>query len=129
MNTNLVTEIARTVDAYHRCVELNNTEWQPKHREHLKMLCEELPSGSGIDRGIELDLDASTGEKLVFHTAYHHMNDGGYYDGWTEHTVIVIPSLMHGFTVKIGGPNRNDIKEHLHEVIQHALSADLPVVA
>lgn len=124
MKTNLVTEIARTVDAYHRCIANNNTEWQAKHRTRLSELCDELPHGSGIDKGINLDIDASTGEKLVFNTSFHHMNDGGYYDGWTDHTVVVRPSLMFGFTVSIGGRNRNDIKDHLHEVIQTALAHD-----
>jgi len=84
-----------------------------------------LPSGSGIDRGTMIDLDKSTPNKLRLITAYHHMNENGMYDEWTEHTVTVTPDLMHGFTLKIGGRNRNDIKDYLYDVYREDLSKEL----
>ena len=115
--------LASTVDAYKRCIERNNTEWEARHESKIEEIVKGcMPSGSGIDCGTKIDLNASTGEKLVFDISYHHMNDGGMYDGWTEHRVIVTPSLVSDFDLRITGPNRNDIKEYLHECYQTALS-------
>jgi hypothetical protein len=122
MQDKLYRLIATTVDAYHRCVE-NGNEWSARHAGTLRTLESLLPSGSGIDSGTTIDLDASTGEKLVLRTSYHHMNDGGYYDGWTDHTVTVTASLMFGINIKISGRNRNDIKEYLHQTFDCALTS------
>jgi hypothetical protein len=114
--------LATRVDAYRRCVERGNAEWEAKHAEAIsKLMADTAPSGGGIDNGTEIDLDASTGEKLVFHAGFHHMDENGMYDGWTEHTVTVVPSLTSRFLLKIGGRDRNDIKEYLHEVFREWL--------
>jgi hypothetical protein len=49
------------------------------------------------------------------------MNDNGMYDGWTTHQVIVTPSLAFGFTLKITGRDRNQIKDYLSETYHYAL--------
>ena len=115
--------IASLVEAIENCRKSGNHEWRARHELRLHCIVTNyMPSGSGIDNGTALDLSASTSEKLVFSTSYHHMNDGGCYDGWTEHTVTVRPSLAHGITVTIGGRNRNDIKDYLGEVYHEALT-------
>ena len=53
------------------------------------------------------------------------MNDAGSYDGWTDHVITVRPSLAFGFELKISGPNRNDIKEYIHDTFDTALSAEI----
>ena len=53
------------------------------------------------------------------------MNENGYYDGWTEHTVTVTPSLQHAFSLRISGRNRNDIKDMMHESFNYALRTDV----
>jgi hypothetical protein len=126
MKRELYREFASTVDAYHRCVATGNTEWRDKHEERLTTLAKDhLPSGSGFDCGTTIDIDKSTGERLVFHTSFHHMDEAGGYDGWTEHTVTVRASLIHGFTLTISGRNRNDIKDYIGEVFQNGLSGDV----
>jgi hypothetical protein len=97
-------------------------EWERRILETVK----NGPSGSGIDSGTQIDLDKSTQNKLIFNTAYHHMNEGGYYDGWTEHEVIVTPDLCFEFNLKITGRNRNDIKEYLHEVYSTWIDEEYP---
>jgi len=82
-----------------------------------------LPSGSGIDSGCAIDVDASDSRKIFIDTSYHHMNDGGYYDGWTEHRITVSPSF-DGIDIKISGRDRNQIKDYLHDVFYTALTAD-----
>lgn len=81
-----------------------------------------LPSGSGIDNGIHVDLHKSTNDKIVLTFAYHHLNDGGYYDGWTDHTCIVRPDLQSDIRLRITGRNRNGIKDYLYDTLQQALT-------
>lgn len=118
----LYSAIARSVQARLNCITANNSEWQAKHEATIDALCDEMPSGSGFDNGTKLDLDASTGDKLVFTTAYHHMDENGGYSGWTQHTVTAKPSLVHDFTLTIGGRDRNGIKEYIADTFNSALS-------
>lgn len=114
--------LAQALVAHANCVKSNNGEWQDRWTDRIDQMERMLPSGAGIDSGTTIDRDASSGEKLVLRTQYHHMNDGGYYDGWTDHTVTVRPSF-DGIDVSVSGRNRNDIKDYLHEVYSVALSA------
>lgn len=124
----LARRIAHLVQARLNCQESGNGEWFERHGDRLDWIARELlPSGSGVDNGTRIDLDASTGEKLVLHAAFHHMDEGGGYDGWTEHPVTVRASLVYDLDIRIGGRNRNGVKEHLHELISHALSQPAPV--
>jgi hypothetical protein len=119
-------ELAMLVQARLNCEKAGNSEWHTKHTEKAESIVwGRMPSGSGIDNGTKLNWDESKPEKLVFDFGFHHMNDGGYYDGWTAHQAIVTPSLASGFDLRITGRNRNEIKDYLHEVYSYAL--DLPV--
>src|SRR5215469_16388627 len=92
----LYSELSTLIQARKNCQQSNNTEWFDRHSGTIQKLCKQhLPSGSGFDSGTKFDLDASRADKLVFHTSFHHMNESGMYDGWTEHTVTVTPSLAH----------------------------------
>jgi hypothetical protein len=123
----LYSELASTVDAMHTC-QRNSTqygEWADKHAETISALVREhMPSGSGFDCGTTLDTELSHAEKLVFTTRFHHMDENGYYCGWTEHTVTVTPSFS-GFNLRISGRNRNDIKEYIHHAFSSALWTEL----
>lgn len=119
------TRIARLVQAREHCAERDNMEWHNKHTETiLGMLENDAPSGSGFDNGTSLDLVMSTPEKLVFHTSFHHMNDGGMYDGWTEHSVIVRASLAFGIDVRVTGRDRGGIKDYIGDVFHAWLTAE-----
>lgn len=122
--TKLITEIASTVEVLQS--GRASPEWQEKWRDRLDRLQDMLPSGSGIDNGTQIDFDKSSESKIILHTAYHHMNDGGYYDGWTEHTITIKPSFR-GIDVSIGGRNRNDIKDYLHDVFYHCLNDEIVI--
>lgn len=115
--------MARAAGARLNCIESGNSEWQARHKESLLRLTKDyLPSGSGFDSGAKIDLDQSTDERLVFTTAFHHMNDSGMYNGWTEHTVTVTPSLSHGFMLKVSGRDRNSIKDYIADCFRFVLS-------
>ncbi len=118
--------MASLLAAIANCQQSGNTEWEQRHGETLEKLRREyLPSGSGIDSGTKLDLDDSTPEKLVLLVGFHHMDENGFYDGWTHHRIIARPSFVHGITLSISGPNRNDIKQYLHEVYSAALAGEV----
>ena len=122
--TKVYEAIARRVDALRRC----NAEWVIKHTECIDSLVRgHMPSGSGFDCGTQFDIEShveSPADRLVFSTAFHHMNECGMYDGWTDHKVIIRPSLRDGFTMTITGRDRNGIKEYIADVFHSALNAE-----
>ena len=119
--------IATAVQARLNCAKTPEThqKWFDKWTEIIEEETGNLPSGSGIDSGVKFDFDASTPEKLVFLFGFHHMNEVGYYDGWTDHSLIVTPSLQFGFHIRITGKDRNDVKDYLYETFQYALAEEV----
>lgn len=117
----LYQELASLVQARLNCIQSGNTEWRNNHTSEISRLVDEyMPSGSGIDNGTAIDLGKSTGSKLVFNVAFHHMDENGFYCGWTDHTITITPSFSN-FDIRISGPNKRNIKEYLHDVYSSAL--------
>jgi hypothetical protein len=124
MQVKLYQELAQLLIARSNCLASKHAEWASKHEDKILALVKDhMPSGSGFDCGTGFDLDKSTPDKLVFNTSFHHMADCGMYDGWTEHTITVKPSLAFGFTLRITGKNRNDIKSIISEDFDNALNS------
>lgn len=129
MKKPLYQALAAALDAARTCEQTKKTnanaaEWRANHLARVReLVAQHMPSGAGIDNGTKIDIDRSTGDRLVFTTAYHHMNDTGHYDGWTEHTVTVRPSLAWGFRLTISGRDRNEVKDYLTDVFVEALNA------
>jgi len=122
----LYSEIASRLYAAANCEKTANHEWHRRHIQQIRdWVKEHLPSGSGYDNGTQIDFQASTPEKLVFTTSYHHMNDVGMYDGWTEHVITVRPSLQHGIVLTVSGSNRNDIKDYIATTFAEALKSEV----
>lgn len=119
----LYKQFAVAIGSYENCRNADNiSPWEDHWRRHICSLCENhMPRGSGFDSGTSIDLDRSTGNKLVFNTAFHHMDPHGHYDGWTEHTVTVTASLAYDFDIKVSGHNRNGIKGYIAELFSNAL--------
>lgn len=114
--------IASGIDARLSCIKAGNNEWETKHEDNVRGLVSRfMPSGSGWDHGTHIDFDLSTSEKLVFYGAFHHMDESGYYDGWTEHSVTVRPSFISQVNISISGRDRNDIKDHIVETFAGCL--------
>ena len=120
--------LADLVTARANCRKSANNEWLHRHGEKLTELCNDmLPSGSGIDNGTRLEEDAcKDGARLVFTLSFHHMNDAGMYDGWTDHVATVTPSFQ-GIDIAISGRNRNDIKDYLYETLHFALTQHVEI--
>ena len=118
--------LASNLLARQNCEQMGNKEWFDRWTDTIaKLIADHMPHGSGFDGGVRLDWNKSTPNELVFHTAFHHMNEDGYYDGWTSHDVIVSPSLVFDIELKITGRDRNDIKEHIHEAFSDALGIEV----
>lgn len=120
----VVMRIAAAVDALRNSRANANEVWEDAWEEYLETIAKKhLPSGSGIDNGTHIDLEASTPDKLAFHMDYHHMNYLGTYTRWTQHRLQVRPAFSPtGFTVKIRG--KNDLNEHLCITLEEALKQE-----
>jgi len=121
----LYQKIAQLVVARHNCIEMGNSDWLMNHSNELDFIAKnQLPSGSGIDCGTTIDADASNAKQIVLELSFHHMDDCGYYDGWTAHTIKVRPAF-DGIDLTISGRNRNEIKDYLHDVYHTVLTAEM----
>ena len=121
----LAQALSQALVAKKNCDQRNDHIWSDKWQERIDQLCKLLPSGSGIDNGTYFSINLSSEEKLIFGTQFHHMTEDGYYDGWTTHTVTVTPTFL-GIAVKVGGQNRNDIKDYLQDIYFHAFVQEAP---
>lgn len=90
--------------------------------ELRQFVCMTAPSGSGFNNGTQL-LTAKP-LRLEFGTAFHHMHENGYYDGWTQYKVIVTPSF-NGFDLKVTGRDRNGIKDYIADVFYNWLATPM----
>ncbi len=118
----LYRKIASLVGAINNCEKSGNLKWIEKHEDKLsELLNANFPSGSGFDGGTGLDMEKSTSERLVINADFHHMDESGGYDGWTNHNVIVTPSLEFGFSLQITGKDRNDIKTYIGDTFWEVL--------
>lgn len=123
----IVRQLASCLQAIRNCQECGNVERQARHLERIRFIERNyLPSGSGLDNGTRVDIDSCRADRIVLTTAYHHMNENGYYDGWTDHVVTVRPAF-DGLEIKVSGRNRNDIKDHIAETFDWCLNVYHPV--
>ena len=60
-----------------------------------------LPSGSGINSGSKVDWDKSKVDKIIITSSYHVMDENGYYCDMVYFKVIITPSLVTDFDIKI----------------------------
>jgi len=114
--------IATLLRAIDNCEESGNWKWHDRHIDVLEKVVEGMPNGSGIDCGTKLDESNADFGKLVFLFSFHHMNENGMYDRWTEHKAIVKPDLQFYFTLIITGRNKNGIKNYLRDIYSEALA-------
>lgn len=103
-----------------RKADHGNTRWSIRWNDRLKRLVDALPSGSGWNHGTSIDHEHSTATKVVLYGSFHHMDENGTYDGWTDHSIIVTPSFSW-FDLRITGKNRNDIKDYLRDLFRNTL--------
>jgi len=116
IESNIYSVIASKFNAYNNCIRSKNDSWLNRHEYFIEDLVKAVfPHGSGFDNGTKFNWEKSKEDKLVFDTAFHHMDEHGSYDGWTYHQVVVEPSLAFGYKIRVDGRNKNDIKEYITE--------------
>lgn len=126
MGNKLYKELSSFVDARLTSIKRNNSVWVKAHTAYIRGLVKEyMPSGSGFDNGTHIDLDASKPERLKFFTSFHHMTEHGFYDGWTEHIVVVRPSLQFDFILRVSGQNRDGVKDGIYEIFNQSLLTEV----
>lgn len=102
----LYRQIASSFMAMNNCIKSENDEWKEKHFKEIQDLCREfLPSESGFDCDTQFDFIRSRENKLVFISAFHHMDENGMYDVWSDLKIIITPCFS-GFDIRITGINR-----------------------
>ena len=94
------------------------------HDEFYRLAKEHLPSGSGFDAGTKVDIESVTPRIMAFGTSFHHMDEHGSYDGWTEH-VVRIHAEFGGFELTVSGRDRNDIKDFIGDTFHQALTQEV----
>jgi hypothetical protein len=124
MRRTIAEQIAHKLTAIRNCERSENWEWRDHHAADLVTLVEEGPSGSGWDCGTQFDADNSDANKLVFFGSYHHMDEMGSYDGWTDHVITVRPDFVHKLDIKISGRDRSAIKDDLHQLFYFWLTSE-----
>ena len=120
----VASEIYSRLMAIESCKKSNNVEWLDKHTEKLIELEKRLPSGSGIDCGTKIDTRDLKANQFKLTVSFHHMDENGFYDGWTDHVITVRPSFG-GLDLTISGKNKNDIKEYLLDTYYYALTEEI----
>lgn len=114
--------LSGAIEARLNCIHVGNTEWLAKHTDVIEQLAKDiLPSGSGIDRGTTVDLDQSRTDRIVLRFSFHHMDQHGYYAGWSDYSAIVKPAFR-GLNITITGRDRNGIKDYLYQTFDHILT-------
>ena len=99
-------------------------EWKDNHENSIEEICKALPHGSGIDGKCEIQLENCTRDKIVFFVEFHHMDENGFYSGWSEHNITLTPSFLFGYDMKISGKDRNGIKDYLHQTFSEVFTTN-----
>ena len=111
MKTINLTKLSKSIAAYNQC----NPEWKERALDRIIEMCKDLPHGSGIDAKCDIDIVQSKEDRIVFYFEYHHMDENGYYSGWTEHNLILTPTFG-SFRMRLTGRDKNGSKDYLYQL-------------
>lgn len=119
MNQINLPQLSRNIKAYNEC----NEDWKRIAEENIIEICENLPHGSGLDGTVQIDLEQSKENRIVFYFEFHHMDENGFYCGWTEHNLILTPTFG-SFDMRITGKDKNQIKDYLYQLWSEVFSVN-----
>lgn len=104
-------------------------EWESKWDDLIEHLQKKyLPHGSGFDCGtVVIEEECVNGLRLVLNFDYHHMDEYGYYDGWSSHKAVVVPYFDGiGVTIKGALPRKyRHSKEYFGDTIHYSLTKEI----
>jgi hypothetical protein len=120
-------QIARDVAWYKHVYAMDEVrpDLEEMADEKLHVIEKDLPSGSGIDSGCKVDLDACNENRLVITFKFHHMDEHGYYCGWADYKATLRPSMQYGFDMKITGRYKNQIKDYLYQTFDYYFNQEV----
>lgn len=120
-------QVVQFISSYLYQIQHNPNSKYESEQELHQLVKYWMPSGSGIDAGTRLNFHKSKPHKLVFDFDFHHMNQDGFYCGWSSHSLIVTPDF-DGFNLRIVGqhPSRQKwqtdyFHDHLYSTFELAL--------
>lgn len=69
-----------------------------------------LPAGSGFDDGTRIDVRNSSKDLVILHSKYHHMDEHGFYCGWSQMRILVrwLESGNFDFDIIVDNYGRDD---------------------
>lgn len=115
-----MTTAASTLAICTRARRTCNPDWSAAHQERIDhVLGKWLPHGSGFDQTPELAEDATKPGVVVLKVPYHHMNEHGFYDGWSVYTVRAC-ATFDGHDVRVTGGRKAE-HDYIAEQYRHAL--------
>lgn len=121
MENTLANEFAFTILQIKNCRNSKNHEFLNIAEQRLSRLTKDFIESGPIE-SVYCSIDDSSLEKIVFHVTFHHMNDLGYYCGYTEHKVTIRQTFI-GLCVTVSGQNKRDCKIYIADVFDNALSS------
>lgn len=106
----LVNAIAEALEEYKRTGK----------SDRVQQLESFLPRGSGIDSGTKIDLDKSEPDKIILTFDFHHMDEHGFYDGWSVDWKAIIKPTFQCFSgidihIKSGKFNSNSHRRRYND--------------
>ena len=123
--------LAKMANSRLRC--LNSTKF-PQEIENYEneinnIMKNVLPHGSGIDNGCSFNFEKSRNNRLVINSAYHCMNENGYYDGWVDFIVVLTPSLEMDYELQIKGNfgKYSHVKDYLYQIFGDSFDQEVDI--
>lgn len=124
----VLSRIASEVERSIRCADSSPDNARDAADSADEFVREFLPRGAGFDNGTAIDWERSKPNRIVFETAFHHMDEFGGYDGWTDHRVTIVPDFVHDYDMKINGRDRNEIKDYIADTFRSCLDDRISLV-
>ena len=121
---NIAAAYAMAQQALVNCQDSGNVKWQGRWLERMEQLTKALPHGSGLNGKVEF-IGSASEDKLTISAEYQHMDESGYYTGWSTY-IITVRATFYGLNVTVKGRKDNDLREYLGELFHNALSAEAP---
>lgn len=121
-------KLTQLLCARNNSVKSGNQQWIENHGLSIEnIMYHASPSGSGFDNGTQLDYTKSDSEKLVFESAFHPMNENGYYVSWIHFTITVRADLQFDFKLTLKGNfgKRQDLKEYILDEFYNFLDSEV----
>lgn len=112
----LASTLVAACEALRDCQATPNHPWTSRWASLLDSIeANLLPSGSGFDNGTKIDREATNARRISLTFDFHHMDENGFYDGWTSHNVTIYPTFGH-LEVIVSGRNKSQIRDYAAEV-------------